>query len=100
MIDVTVVGRVACMTLVGEFDLVNADEIRAVASALATQGVGELDVDVSGVTFMAAAALNALVVARRCFAGDGRMVVVCPTPGIRRLFELTGLDRPLLGIGA
>jgi anti-anti-sigma factor len=100
MIDVTAVGGRARMTLAGEYDIVNAEEIWVVAAQLAAQGVTELDVDARRVTFMAAAGLNALVEARSLFGGRGRMVVVCPTADLRRLFEATGLEWLLMRVGA
>jgi anti-sigma B factor antagonist len=100
MIDVTVAGQAARMTLAGEYDVVNAHEIRLVASQLAAQGVAELEVDVSEVTFMGVAGLNALIEARCLFENRGRMVVVRPTAELRRLFELAAIDWALVGADA
>jgi len=66
-------------------ELIDAGETRIVA-------------DLSAVGFIDSTGLTVLV---SCFhrlkMGGGRLAIVCPSPGIRRVFERTGLDR-LLGV--
>jgi anti-sigma B factor antagonist len=51
-------------------------------------------VDLSGVTFMDSTGLSVLVGAlKRLRLMDGRLTVVAPDDDLRRIFEVTGLDR-------
>jgi anti-anti-sigma factor len=68
----------------GECDLANATEIE---SWLRGFGRAAIDVDLSGVTFFDAAALRALLKARR---RNPNMRIVEPSPAVRRVLELTG----------
>lgn len=82
---VTVVGDLDCYTEAGFRD--------ALRSVLAL-GALELVVDLSDVASFDSTALGVLLlVLRRLRGTGGDLVVVCKSPQILRLFEVTGLDR-------
>jgi anti-sigma B factor antagonist len=77
----------------GELDLAYAGELRAKLAEAAVPG-GRVVVDLGRVEFLDSTALGVLVAAaKRQRATGGEVVVRSPQPRIRRVFELTGLDR-------
>lgn len=96
MIEVSVTGAWALVELSGEFDLMNADEIRSVVADLAEQAVTDVTVDLSGVTLMGAAGLHSLEAAGGLMEDiGGRLLLLGASGQIRRVFEATGIDRSL-----
>lgn len=92
----SVVGRWASVTLEGELDLANADQIPAVARALSARGVSECLIDLGRVTFLDVSVLNALHAADRVLTGHGgRLLIVGLSPLATRALRLTGLDQLL-----
>lgn len=78
----------------GELDLAYAAPVRA---ALLGVAGAEVVVDLSGLNFIDASGLSALLAARREMAEQGRRLVLAgPSPQVRRVFELTGLGRLLV----
>ena len=71
-------------TIRGECDFSNATEI---AGWLSSFGRSAIDVDLSGVTFIDAGALQALLAAAR---RNPNMRIVRPSPRVRRVLDLTG----------
>lgn len=71
-------------TIRGECDLSNATEI---AGWLSSFGRNAIEVDLSGVTFFDAAALEALLAAAR---RNPNLRVVDPSPVVQRVLQLTG----------
>lgn len=79
--------------LEGEFDLVDAERVRA--TLVSTAGSTVL-VDLSGLTFIDAAALSALMSARKQVEESGNQLVLGGARGlVRRVFSITGLDNVL-----
>jgi anti-anti-sigma factor len=96
MIAVTAFGAWALVELSGEFDVLNAEEIRCVVADLVAQTVTDVTIDMSAVTLLGAAGLNALVAANALIEGvKGRLVILGATGQTCKLFEVTGLTRPL-----
>ena len=87
-------GR-AIVSLHGEIDLSCGPALRAALSAT-QQGSPDVIVDLSGVTFMDATGLNALIGAYHQAPEGGSLGVVGPTSAIRRVFDVTGLSELLL----
>jgi len=81
----------------GEIDAHTAPALRqAVANQLADPAVTHLVVDLSGTTFLDSSALGVLIGAfKRMRERDGRLDIVEPPPELRRIFEITALDRIL-----
>jgi anti-sigma B factor antagonist len=81
--------------LYGDADLRGVDDLRA-RLAGAMQEASHVVVDLSGTTFIDSAVLGVLLVAmKRLRMRGGRLDLVVPSGHIRRIFELTLLDRIL-----
>lgn len=80
----------------GELDVVGAPDLRsAVVDAVAT-GSRLVAVDLSGLDFVDSFGIGAVVGAlKRLRQRGGDLALVCPTPHIRRVFEICDLDRIL-----
>jgi anti-sigma B factor antagonist len=78
----------------GEVDLYRAPELeRALAGSLA-EGTAQLVVDLSEATFVDSTALHVLLrAARQLDREAGELIVVVPDANVRKVFEITGLDR-------
>ena len=78
----------------GEADLHDAPELRGVIRAVLDRGVASLVIDLTAVTFVDSTTLGVLLAtSRRMTEEDGNLRVVIRSREIRRLFELTLLDR-------
>ncbi|HEX2346092.1 MAG TPA: STAS domain-containing protein [Gaiellaceae bacterium] len=84
----------AVLALHGDADLHSADELRARLGAVIEAGASLLVVDLSRVTFIDSMALGILLEAlKRLRARGGVLRIVGPRPDVRRIFEITLLDR-------
>ena len=82
-------GDPCVMRLVGELDLAGAPQVRARFADLD----GDVDVDCSGLHFIDASGLGVLAAARTaCDDRGAKLVLVDPSPFLRRLLQLTDLD--------
>ena len=81
----------------GEVDAHNAPALRqAISDLLENPAVRHLVMDLSRTTFLDSSALGVLIGAlKRMRERDGRLDVVQPPKAIRRIFEITALDRVL-----
>jgi anti-sigma B factor antagonist len=89
--------RVSATTYVleigGELDLYTAPRLNSQVGELITGGATHLVFDLSETTFIDSSALHVLLEARkRVGAEGGEVMVVCPNPHVRRIFEVTGVD--------
>jgi anti-sigma B factor antagonist len=82
------------ITLAGELDLYNADEIRAALAKAIDDGATPVVVDMAAVEFMDSTALGVLIEARSRLGGDG-LRLAAPQLGTRRTLQVSGLDRHL-----
>ncbi len=86
-------GRVV---VVGELDMLTAPRLEQLLAALLRAGYRQLDVDVSGVDFIAAAGLNALVRAGDSYQNaGGRLHLIALPPLVQRLLTMFGIDADL-----
>ena len=84
----------AVFTLVGEADLHRAPALREEIAEVIDDGIHDLVVDLSEVTFIDSMTLGVLLGAmKRLRPLGGRLCVVVNDPNIRRIFEITLLDR-------
>jgi anti-sigma F factor antagonist len=85
------------LTPYGEVDAHTAPGLRrAVADQLDDPDVTQLVIDLSRTTFLDSSALGVLIGAfKRMRERDGRLDVVQPQGPVRRIFEITALDRIL-----
>jgi anti-sigma B factor antagonist len=89
-----VVGGLAVVDVQGEADLHTAHELRAAITDAIDSGATSLVIDLSDTTFIDSMTLGVLLGAvKRLRPVGGRVSVVCTDPNIRRIFEITLLDR-------
>jgi anti-sigma B factor antagonist len=87
-------GHVAVVTVFGQADLHTAPELRSAISEATDGGAGALVIDLSEATFIDSMTLGVLLGALKQLRPSGGTVsVVCSDPHIRRIFEITLLDR-------
>jgi anti-sigma B factor antagonist len=85
---------VVLLSIHGETDLHVANEVRNHLGAAISEGTSSLVVDLSGVTFIDSMGVGALLGGmKRLQAKGGEFRLVVPESGIRRIFEMTLLDR-------
>ena len=78
----------------GQADLHTASDLRSAITGAIDGGATQLVVDLSEATFIDSMTLGVLLGAvKRLRPGGGSVSVVCTDPHIRRIFEITLLDR-------
>jgi anti-sigma B factor antagonist len=83
------------VTVRGELDVFDADELTRAFERAAEDGAGFI-IDLSRVSFMDSTALGCVVrKVNDVVGGGGRASVVLPETSARRIFEITTLDRVL-----
>lgn len=100
---------IAAVELSGDIDIETAPTVRTVLLTALRRSTGPLFVDLAKVTFLDSTGLTALVAAyRRANAFDRDVLLVAPSPPVRKLLTITGLDRlftlqdrlpPAVGVG-
>lgn len=91
LLDVTVTGD-GTLRVAGEID---ASSVRVLADHLEPlpEGRGEVLLDLAEVTFVDSSGLRVLIDAhQRAERGGRRLVLVEPSPVVRRLLDISGLD--------
>ena len=82
------------IALAGEVDLYTAPEFKLQLLDVIGAGGKDVVVDFSDTTFIDSTTLGVLVGGvKRLRAQDGRLSLVCSDRNIRKIFEITGLDR-------
>jgi anti-sigma B factor antagonist len=82
------------LTVAGELDQGTAPELRGALAEALGNGPGGVLVDLSDCGFIDSTGLSLLVEAKRRLSEDDRAFgVCCPDDDVRRLLELTGIDR-------
>jgi anti-sigma B factor antagonist len=90
------VGNSVRVVSVGELDIGGAPEAEDVLREAEGDGVSDLTLDLSGLTFMDSTGLRLVVAADRRAREAGRTLHVVRGPAaVQRVFELTGLDDKL-----
>jgi anti-anti-sigma factor len=94
-VDVEERPEVAIVVVAGDVDLHSAPQLRDRLASVLDAHV-RVVLDLSGATFLDSMALGVILGARKRLVEDGgRLDLVVPTPEIRRIFEITLLDRIL-----
>ncbi|HUB73772.1 MAG TPA: STAS domain-containing protein [Solirubrobacteraceae bacterium] len=84
--------RTSVVSVTGELDLSTAPQLKwALVDAL-EQGRSSLVVDLSLTSFMDSTALGVLVGVNRSLPDGSRLAIVCHSPALLRIFELSGMD--------
>jgi anti-sigma B factor antagonist len=82
------------VTLEGDVDLYTAPELKSELHRLIDGGATRIVVDLTSATFIDSTTLGVLLGALKRFRpSGGELVLVCSDPNIRRIFEITLLDR-------
>jgi anti-anti-sigma factor len=92
------IARDDCHMLIlrGELDLAAADYLEAVVFCLFLDGIDEVTLNLSRLTFIDATGLRALLAVQAlCEHEECRFSLTRPAGQVRRLFELTGVIRTL-----
>ena len=92
-VDVTSRGPWSVVSVAGEIDLSTAPQFRdRLIAAIADNP--QIVVDLTAVDFIDSTGLGVLLGGlKRVTAQDGRIEVVCPDTPVRKIFEVTGLNR-------
>jgi anti-anti-sigma factor len=86
-------GDVRIVALSGELDLEQAPFLSRALEELRANGAGDVIVDLSELTFMDSSGISALVGAARSASADsGSLIVVSPTPTVKRVFDIVKLS--------
>lgn len=84
------------LAVAGEVDLASAPELRDRLFDLVSDGHRRIVVDLSTTEFLDSTGLGALVAGlKRLRAHEGEMRLVCTTARVRKVFEITHVDRVL-----
>jgi anti-sigma B factor antagonist len=87
-------GKAAVITLPGEIDISNSDQVRDELLSLLNRGPAVLIVDMAETTFCDSAGVNALVRAhKRAAANDAEIRLAVASPAVQRVLAITGVDR-------
>ena len=82
------------VVLGGEVDLYTAPELKQELHRLVGEGATRIIVDMSETTFIDSTTLGVLLsVVKRVRPEGGAVVLVCPDRNVKRIFEITLLDR-------
>ncbi|MEA2479769.1 MAG: anti-sigma factor antagonist [Thermoleophilaceae bacterium] len=80
----------------GEIDLATAGILKTCLEGALAADKRHVIVDLEDVDFIDSTGLGVLLsVERRLQAGGGTLIVACPNEGVRKVFEITGLDQVL-----
>jgi anti-sigma B factor antagonist len=87
-------GADCVVVLGGEVDLYTAPELKQELHRLVAEGATRVVVDMTQTTFIDSTTLGVLLsVVKRVRPEGGTVVLVCPDRNVRRIFEITLLDR-------
>jgi anti-sigma B factor antagonist len=80
--------------LEGEVDVYTAPQLKQTMIDLLEQGARRIIVDLTNVEYLDSTALGVLIGGlKRLREADGNLVLICPSARIKRVFEITGLDK-------
>ena len=84
-------GEVLTLYLTGEFSKLTAEEFD---KEFATQGAGDVRLDLSGVTYLSSAGLRSILqAAKTAEMAGGKFAVLYPQEAVLEVFEMTHFDR-------
>jgi anti-sigma B factor antagonist len=87
-------GDVAILSVAGDADLHSAPVLRAALNEVIDSGARRVIIDLEQATFLDSMTLGILLGAlRRLTADSGGLVLAAPSRDVRRVFEITSLDR-------
>lgn len=100
-ITVEIVDGVRVIAIRGELDIATSPGVRGVLDEAASDGIRPLIIDLSECEFIDSTGLAALLHgAKPAQNGESHVAIVSPDGELRRLFELTAIDRTIPVYGA
>jgi anti-sigma B factor antagonist len=94
-LDSQVTGAAARVELRGDVDMATAPELRRVLDELIDGGAAEIVLDCRHLEFLDSSGIGALVAARTRIGDQGVIVLEAPHANVRKVLEVTGVDREL-----
>ena len=86
--------RASIIDIQGEIDVYTAPQLKQQILDLLDRGVNHVIVNLTGVEYLDSTALGVLIGGlKRLRERDGTLDIICPNTRIRRIFEITGLDK-------
>ena len=86
--------HIPVIALEGEVDVYTAPQLKQQMLNLLDGGVKEMVVDLTSVEYLDSTALGVLIGGlKRMRERDGNLALICPNQRIKRVFEITGLDK-------
>ena len=80
--------------LEGEVDVYTAPQLKQQIIGLLDSGTRHVTVNLSAVDYLDSTALGVLIGGlKRLREREGKLDLICPNPRIKRIFEITGLDK-------
>ena len=96
MAALTNLERRIVVAAAGEIDIASSPRLRTAIAAALESAAQEVCVDLTDTTFMDSSGLHVLLDAHHVAeAQRRRLTIICPLGNVRRIFELTGLDKSL-----
>ena len=90
----TINDLTSLIDLEGEVDVYTAPQLKQQIINLLDEGVKHVIVNLSAVDYLDSTALGVLIGGlKRLRERDGRLDLICPNQRIKRIFEITGLDK-------
>ncbi len=90
----TLEDNLPVIRLGGEVDVYTAPQLKQAMIALLEKGVKRFIVDLTNVEYLDSTALGVLIGGlKRIREVGGNLLLICPSARIRRVFEITGLDK-------
>jgi anti-sigma B factor antagonist len=90
----TLWGGTPVIELEGEVDVYTAPQLKQQMISLLESGSSQMMIDLTKVEYLDSTALGVLIGGlKRMREREGNLSLICPSPRIRRVFEITGLDK-------
>jgi anti-sigma B factor antagonist len=86
-------ARTGVISVEGDLDLSSAPRLKWMLLDAFGEGLDQLVLDLSRTSFMDSTALGVLVAFKRSLDSDSALAVVCAGANVRKIFELSGMDR-------
>lgn len=85
-------GVVSIISVAGELDIATAPVLQTALDGVWADGARHVLVDLTNTGFLESTGLRTLLMASQRASGTASLSIVCPNAGLRRVFELTGID--------
>ncbi len=87
-------NEIPLIELEGEVDVYTAPQLKQQMLSFLDSGANEMVIDLTKVEYLDSTALGVLIGGlKRIRERDGNLALICPNQRVRRVFEITGLDK-------